>query len=138
MDSSVNYDASPPRDAGCWSDDPEGTSDHPMPGNQVRRGSEQPDRGCWMPWGSGAEKTDVKSALVTNVHRGHAHQSTTDYFPNHPYCKLWKNVLLIRAGLIIAVLFLVVAYLPKHHSFLIRVGLLDSNHTQVQYQPLPI
>ncbi len=73
MDSSVNYDASPPRDAGWWSDDPEGTSDHPMPGNQVRRGSEQPDRGCWMPWGSGAEKTDVKSVLMTNVHRGHAH-----------------------------------------------------------------
>ena len=74
MDSPVNYDASPPRDAGCWNDDPEGTSDHPMPGNQVRRGSEQPDRGCWMPWGSGAEKTGVKSALMTNVHRGHAHQ----------------------------------------------------------------
>ena len=135
MDSSVNYDASPPRDAGCWSDDPEGTSDHPMPGNQVRRGSEQPDRGCWMPWGSGAEKTDVISALITNVHRGHAHQFTIDCIPNRPYCKLRRNVLLIQAGQIIADPFLVGAYLPKHHSFLIRVGLLDSNHIQAQYQP---
>ena len=75
MDSSVNYDASPPRDAGCWSDDPEGTSDHPMPGNQVRRGSEQPDRGCWMPWDFGTEKAGAALSLMTSVHRGHAHYS---------------------------------------------------------------
>ena len=44
-----------------------------LPGNQVRRGSEQPDRGCWMPWGSGVEKISILFRLMTNVHQGHAH-----------------------------------------------------------------
>ena len=44
-----------------------------MPGNQVRRGSEQPDRGRWMPWDSGAEKIGDITPLVTCVHRGRAH-----------------------------------------------------------------
>ena len=44
-----------------------------LPGNQVRRGSEQPDRGCWMPWDSGAEEIVELSLLVTIVHRGRAH-----------------------------------------------------------------
>jgi len=44
-----------------------------MPGNQVRRGSEQPDRGRWMPWDSGAEETGGTTPLVTSVHRGRAH-----------------------------------------------------------------
>ena len=44
-----------------------------LPGNQVRRGSEQPDRGCWMPWDCGAEEIVDFSLLVTFVHRGRAH-----------------------------------------------------------------
>ena len=32
-----------------------------LPGNQVRRGSEQPDWGLWMPRGSGVEKIDAVS-----------------------------------------------------------------------------
>ena len=45
------------------------------PGNQVRRGSEQPDRGCWMPWDFGTEKAGAALSLMTSVHRGHAHYS---------------------------------------------------------------
>ena len=52
-----------------------------MPGNQVRRGSEQPDRGRWMPWDSGAEKIGDLAPLVTSVHRGRAHYNEDDSRP---------------------------------------------------------
>ena len=40
-----------------------------LPGNQVRRGSEQPDRGLWMPRDSGAEEIDESADVETTVHR---------------------------------------------------------------------
>jgi len=40
-----------------------------LPGNQVRRGSEQPDRGLWMPRDSGAEEIDESADVKTTVHR---------------------------------------------------------------------
>ena len=69
----VNVDASPPRDPGWRKLLPEGSEECLTPGNQVRRGSEQPDRGCWMPWDSGAEEISELALLVTSVHRGRAH-----------------------------------------------------------------
>ena len=44
-----------------------------LPGNQVRRGSEQPDRGLWMPRDSGAEEIDEFADVKTTVHRWRAH-----------------------------------------------------------------
>jgi len=43
------------------------------PGNQVRRGSEQPDWGLWMPRESGAEKIGVSTDENTTVHQRRAH-----------------------------------------------------------------
>ena len=40
-----------------------------LPGNQVRRGSEQLDRGLWMPRDSGAEEIDEFADVKTTVHR---------------------------------------------------------------------
>ena len=40
-----------------------------LPGNQVRRGSEQPDRGLWMPRDSGVEKIDGLASVITTVHQ---------------------------------------------------------------------
>ena len=58
-----------------------------IPGNQVRRGSEQPDRGRWMPWDSGAEKIGDIAPLVTSVHRGRAHYNDEDSSP-----PIWQTV----------------------------------------------
>ncbi len=69
----VDVDVSPPRDPGWRNPIPEGIGDRLTPGNQVRRGSEQPDRGCWMPWDSGMEEIGAQAPSVTSVHRGHAH-----------------------------------------------------------------
>ena len=40
-----------------------------LPGNQVRRGSEQPDRGLWMPRDSGVEKIGGLASVITTVHQ---------------------------------------------------------------------
>ena len=40
-----------------------------LPGNQVRRGSEQPARGLWMPRDSGAEEIGELADVKTTVHR---------------------------------------------------------------------
>lgn len=58
-----------------------------LPGNQVRRGSEQPDRGCWMPWDFGTEKAGAAFSLMTSVHRGRAHYSG---IPGNP--PIWHTI----------------------------------------------